>query len=818
MNLRMDGGDVESFFRSMFTSAPVGVSLASFDGRFMQVNPALCSMLGYTEGELNQLGLLAVTHPDDLASEMRLLDEMRESERSSYQVEKRCIRSDGSVLHTRLTVALARNAAGDAIGGVGFLEDIEHEHRAFHLLQDSESRFRSLVQNSSDAVLVVDDECVITYASASCETVLGWPAHELLGWWANDLFGLDGEQCLGPGAGDEVLSGTGQIQRLVTGQDGDQRWVEISVTDQRADPMVAGSVFNCRDVSDRVYAYETLLESQERYRTVVEAVHEVVFQADANGCWTFLNPAFEAHTGFKVADALGRNFLEIIHPDDRPANWQVIQAMRQGLLTEGQLEGRYQARDGSVGLFLGRVRVTRDAGRDVVGFAGVIRDVTQTKEHETQLSNLSFRDPLTGLANRSLLLDRLEQTLARTRRASANLAVIHLGIDGFRTLNEQFGPIAGDTVLAAVAGRLGGVLRGSETVARVGGDEFAIVSEGVADLRAAHAVASRVATVLAEPFMLEGAERSITFCLGVVLEGPNGGRTSSELLRVAALALGRAKSRGRNEIELCEGETDTTGHGVDHHALAGEMIGALSGGDIVLHYQPSVDLLTRQVTGFEALLRWQHPTRGVLAPAVVMPIAEAADLDEMLAKWALQRSLDDLESWQASSPTALSMTINLSARQLAMPSVVARVAEAMEGAEATPGRLIVDLTERSAVAEANTSREGLRRLRQMGVGLSLDDFGSGHSSLLFLRHLPITMVKVDPGFVTNIDSDERDRALVAAVVAMADGMGVVTVAEGVETEEQAVALQRLGCRQAQGYLFGHPMSAAEVQRLLSEGR
>lgn len=822
MNQHVDGSDVESFFRWMFTSAPVGVSLASFDGRFMQVNPALCTMLGYSEEELNKLGLLAVTHPDDLASEMRLLDEMRELERSSYQVEKRCIKADGSVLHTRLTVALARNGHGAVIGGIGFLEDIEHEHRALQLLRDSESRFRSLVQNSYDAVVVVDDECVITYASTSCATVLGWPSHELLGWWANDLFGLETHECLAAGSGDEVPAGTGQVQRLITGRDGEKRWVEIAVTDQRADPMVAGWVFNCRDVSDRVYAYETLLESQERYRTVVEAVHEVVFQADENGNWTYLNPAFETHTGFKVADALGTNFLEIVHPDDRSANFQVIHAMRQGLLTEGRLEGRYLSRGGSVGLFLGRVRVTRDPGRDVIGFAGVIRDVTQSKEHEAQLSNLSFRDPLTGLANRSLLEDRIDQALARTRRASTGLAVLHLGIDDFRQLNDRFGTGAGDTVLAGVAGRLGGVLRGSETVARVGGDEFAIVSEGVVDLGAARAVAGRVASVLGKPFMLEGAERTITFGMGVVIEDPGKGRTASDVLRSAALAMSRAKGRGRGEIEFRDHDHDRdsgpTGRAGDSSTLSVEMAGALSAGDIVLHYQPSVELDTGRVVGFEALVRWQHPTRGVLAPSVVLPIAEAADLDELLACWTLDRALGDLEVWQGSRSAPLSMTINLSARQLAMPSVVERVVQAVKGADLESGRLIVDLTERALVSEANVSREGLRRFRNAGVGVSMDDFGSGHSSLLFLRHLPVTMVKVDPGFVGNIGSDARDRALVAAVVAMSEGMGVVPLAEGVETEEQAVALQRLGCRQAQGRLFGHPAAAADVERLLSEGR
>ncbi len=803
----------------MFTSAPVGVSLASFDGSIMQVNPALCTMLGYSEEELNKLGLLAVTHPDDLAAEMRLLDEMRELKRSSYQVEKRCIKADGSVLHTRLTVALARNGKGVVIGGIGFLEDIEHQHRSLQLLRDSESRFRSLVQNSYDAVLVLDEECVITYASTSCATVLGWPSHELLGWWANDLFGHETDECLVGRTGDEAPVDIGHVQRLITGRDGDRRWVEIAITDQRADPMVAGWVLNCRDVSDRVYAYETLLESQERYRTVVEAVHEVVFQADENGNWTYLNPAFETHTGFKVADALGTNFLEIVHPDDRPANFQVIHAMRQGLLTEGQLEGRYLSAGGSVGLFLGRVRVTRDPGRDVIGFAGVIRDVTQSKEHEAQLSNLSFRDPLTGLANRSLLVDRIDVALARTRRSSTGLAVLHLGIDGFRELNDRFGTGAGDTVLVSVAGRLGGVLRGSETVARVGGDEFAIVSEGVVDLRAARAIAGRVASVLGEPFMLEGAERTITFGIGVVLEGPREGRTASDVLRAAALAMKKAKNRGRNEIELLVEENGSSGRTGDSSTLSEEMSGALASGDIVLHYQPSVDLVTRRIVGFESLVRWQHPTRGVLAPSAVLPVAEGAEFDEMLALWTLDRALGDLAVWQGSTRTPLSMTINLSARQLAMPSVVERVARAVRETSLEPGQVIVDLTERAAAAaEADGSADGLRRLREAGVGVSLDDFGTGHSSLLFLRDLPISMLKVDPAIVDKITFDERDQALVAAVVAMSEGLGVVPVAEGVETEEQAEAVQRLGCRLAQGHLFGHPVPASDVERLLREGR
>lgn len=817
MKRRIDDGENDSFFRSMFAAAPVGVSLASFDGSFMQVNPALCKMLGYSEDELNQLGLLAVSHPDDLALEMRLLDEMRESVRDSYQVEKRCVRSDGSILHTRLTVALVRTPEGEAIGGIGFLEDIEHQHHALQMLRESESRFRSLVQNSSDAVLVANEERFITYASHSSETVLGWPSEELLGWWVNDLFGLDYEGNQIDAFEKTDLDGIGQIRHLVIGQDGEQRWIEASITDRRSDPAVTGYVINCRDVSEHVYAYETLLESQERYRTVVDAVHEVVFQADINGCWTFLNPAFEVHTGFKVADALGVNFLEMVHPDDRPANFQVIQAMRQGLITEGQLEGRYQSKEGSVGLFLGRVRVTRDPGGSIVGFAGVIRDVTQAKEHEVQLSNLSFRDPLTGLANRSLLLDRLEQSQLRTRRSMTNIAVIHLGLDDFTRLNDRFGNLAGNTVLASVAGRLVGVLRGSETVARVGGDQFAVVSEGVENIDTAEALARRILQALSDPFMLEGSAKSITFGIGIVLENPETGRSANEVLRDAALAMARAKARGANQIEVLERreplvDADKTS------ALANEISPAISSGDIVLHYQPVINLNTNLIVGFEALLRWQHPTRGLISPMTLVSIAEEAELDDVLAKWVIQQSLADFGTLQAISPNPISMNINLSARQIANPEVVSHVNDSLKTTGSPPGQFIIDLTERSVVEE-EIGLEGMGRLRDLGVAMSLDDYGSGLSSLLFLRHLPIDMVKVDPSFVTGVGTDSRDQALISGVVAMAAGLGLTTVAEGVESHEQASMLKDLGCNQAQGHFFGHPTSLAGArERLLIDNR
>ncbi len=818
MKRRIDGGENDSFFRSMFAAAPVGVSLASFDGSFMQVNPALCKMLGYSERELNQLGLLAVSHPDDLAHEMRLLDEMRESVRDSYQVEKRCVRSDGSILHTRLTVALVRTPEGKAIGGIGFLEDIEHQHHALQMLRESESRFRSLVQNSSDAVLVANEECFITYASQSSETVLGWPSKELLGWWVSDLFGFDHDGDRTDALDKIGPNRIGQIRHLVIGRDGEQRWIEASITDRRSDPAVTGYVINCRDVSEHVYAYETLLESQERYRTVVDAVHEVVFQADINGCWTFLNPAFEVHTGLKVADALGVNFLEIIHPDDRPANFQVIQAMRQGQLTEGQLEGRYQSKDGSVGLFLGRVRATRDPGGSIVGFAGIIRDVTQTKAHEVQLSNLGFRDPLTGLANRSLLLDRLGQSQLRTRRSMTNFAVIHLGIDGFTHLNDRFGNLASNTVLAGVAGRLVGVLRGSETVARVGGDQFAVVSEGVEDIKAAEALAARISKALSEPFMLEGAAKSITFGIGVVLENPETGRSANEILRDAAVAMARAKARGANQIEVLERRERSVEAG-ETSALAGEISRAISGGDIVLHYQPLINLDTNLIAGFEALLRWQHPTRGLISPTTLIPIAEEAELDGVLAKWVIRQSLVDLGTLQAMAPNPISMNINLSARQMANPEVISHVNDSLKTTGTPPGQFIIDLTERSVVEEETIGRAGMGRLRDLGVTMSLDDFGSGHSSLLFLRHLPIDMVKVDPSFVLEVSTDSRDQALISGVVAMAAGLGLTTVAEGVETHEQATVLRALGCNQAQGYIFGHPTSLADArERLLIENR
>ena len=432
-------------------------------------------------------------------------------------------------------------------------------------------------------------------------------------------------------------------------------------------------------------------------------------------------------------------------------------------------------------------------------------------EAEEEVRHRALHDPLTGLPNRVLFVDRLDQALAHCKRDGKQVGVLFCDLDQFKLVNDSLGHEAGDELLSAVAPRLTEILRPGDTVARFGGDEFGILVPDADSIRDVTRVAERVAGTLASPFVLRGREHYVTASVGIAIGRDE---ASEALIRDADLAMYRAKDRGRGHYEIFD--QLMRARAVDHLRTENDLRRALERDELRVYYQPMVSLATGRVSGFEALVRWQHPERGLLPPAEFIPLAEESGLIVEIGDRVLEVACRQAATWQSASPDAppVGISVNISARQLADRAFPERVRSVLHASDLQPMCLSLEVTETMLIDEHDGPDEGFRSLKALGVGVVLDDFGTGFSSLGYLRRFPFDLLKIDRTFVDQIGSDSSNAAIVTAVTGIAEALGVSVVAEGVETEGQLETVTALGCHYAQGYLFARPLPAAEASELL----
>ena len=445
--------------------------------------------------------------------------------------------------------------------------------------------------------------------------------------------------------------------------------------------------------------------------------------------------------------------------------------------------------------------------------ANVLANAIERRAEEDRTRHEALHDPLTGLPNRTLFFDRLEHALGQAQRRGASVAVLFCDLDQFKLVNDSLGHAAGDELLAAVAPRLEQVLRPGDTVARFGGDEFAVLAEDVQTERDATRVAERIAEALTRPFIVRRQEHFVSASIGISISGPN--NEPEGLIRDADAALYRAKDRGRGGYEIFDDEMRA--RVIDHMQTENDLRRALQRQELELYYQPIISMRDRSIVSMEALLRWNHPERGLLAPAAFIPVAEESRVILPIGRWVLRDACRRAAAWQATQPDSapIGVAVNLSARQLADPQLEQYVTEALESSGIDASTLRLELTESALIEDTPALERTLKRLKGLGVGLVLDDFGVGFSSLGYLKHLPLSAIKLDRSFVQDLAEGSQDVPIVRAVTDMAKALEMDVVAEGVETEEQLQAIEDLGCGFAQGFHFARPVPTSKVDALLS---
>jgi diguanylate cyclase (GGDEF)-like protein len=442
------------------------------------------------------------------------------------------------------------------------------------------------------------------------------------------------------------------------------------------------------------------------------------------------------------------------------------------------------------------------------------RHIADLQQAQDTIWRMAYYDPLTGLPNRHLFEDRLQMAMAQARRRGLQVGVLFLDLDRFKLVNDSFGHAFGDKLLRLVARRLGQAIDTGQTLARTGGDEFIVLLPDVERESEVEEAARRLLDVMQMPFELEGRELYVTASIGVVLF-PLHGEDPQTLVRNADIAMYRAKESGRNTYEVYSALLDLGM--VQRLSMESDLHRALQREELVLHYQPIVNVETGEIVGVEALVRWFHPERGVLYPDAFIPLAEDSGLIVPLGEWVLRAACRQAIAWQEAGAGPLFVTVNLSPRQMRqeLASVVAQV---LRETGLSPSHLMLEVTEGAIMVEMERAISLLLSVRGMGVQVCVDDFGTGHSSLSHLKMLPVDVIKVDRSFVWDMVDNRADAAIVASVVTLAQALGLRVIAEGVETEEQAALLRRMGCREMQGFLFSRPLPEAEMTELLARGR
>ncbi len=442
-------------------------------------------------------------------------------------------------------------------------------------------------------------------------------------------------------------------------------------------------------------------------------------------------------------------------------------------------------------------------GAEFRGYRGVGSDVTQATLAEKRVQQLARYDALTGLANRSMFVQQLEHALTRAQHSAATLSVFFIDLDRFKAINDTLGHGAGDELLKCVAQRLTGLLRGASVVGRLGGDEFVVLLDGCRDTAMLTRIAGRLLTELAEPLQLAGRPAQVTASIGIS-RFPDDGTDAASLLKCADTAMYLAKAHGKNNFQLFTPQlADLT---TRHLALEGELRQAIQDRQLLLHYQPKFDVLSGTLLGMEALVRWQHPQRGVLAPGDFIALAEESGLIVPMGRWVLEAACQQIRAWSDAGLATPRCSVNVSARQFAHPALFDEVRNALAGAALDASALEIEVTESVLMGDPVRAQQSLKRLHALGVQIAVDDFGTGYSSLAYLKKFPAQTLKIDRSFVDGLPADRDDAAITCAVISLAHSLDMRVVAEGVETRSQLSFLADTGCDEAQGFLLGRPMA------------
>jgi diguanylate cyclase (GGDEF)-like protein/PAS domain S-box-containing protein len=583
----------------------------------------------------------------------------------------------------------------------------------------------------------------------------------------------------------------------------------------------------CKLETQNLAMEEKLKESEELHRFIVNNSPDLVYMLDRNGCFTFLNDRIESLLGYRKNELIGRHYSELVDDDHLEVARNIFNERRTGHRASANVEMRFKSRlprrgprlfhSQSMWMELTAEGVYSDASErtreNFVGTYGTARDISERKEAQEVINFQAYHDLLTHLPNRALLKDRLSLAIAHARRNKRRLAVMFLDLDRFKLVNDTLGHSMGDRLLKAVANRLQSCLRRGDTLARFGGDEFTLLLPEVRTKDDVVVIASKILDRLNSPFVIDGHELFVGASIGISIY-PEAGDSEEALIQNADIAMYQVKGRGKNGYQFFSEEMN---HQFSTRlSMERELRNGLAQGELRVFYQPQVSLKDGRITGVEALVRWQHPSRGLVLPADFLPVAEETGLITQIDEYVQTRAFADLSLWRRKGLGDIGVSVNLSAAQLEQESFVDRFVNTLSSSGLSADLVKLELTENTLMQDMELIIPKLKELRRLGVRIAIDDFGTGYSSLSYLQQFPIQTLKIDRSFVGDIREDESDASIINAIVAMARGLKLDLIAEGVENRTQLRYLHTKGCSEGQGFIFSPPVAAIELQQLLED--
>jgi len=795
----------EQEFKALVENAPDCIARFDRELRHVYVNPAVQRVLGMAPAELIGRSHPELGIPEELYSLWQT--SLREVFDTGEEREMEFTTPGGS--HSYLSRLVPEFADDGSIETVlTITRDITEHKRAEQALRASETNFRDLVENISEVIYAQDQDGRVTYVSPVVEQIGGYSPREVIGRPFTDFIHPEDLPSLIESFRRTVAGKPEPSEYRVLSKSGEVRWVRTSSRPVYEGDRIVGLRAVLMDITDRVRVEEALRESETKFRTLAETVAAAAFIFQGSRM-CYVNSAAEAQTGYSREELLKMDFWEVIHPTYRTLVKKRGLARQRGEQVPAQYEVKLLTKNGEERWVDFMAATIEFEGKPAV--LGTAFDITERKAAEETIKHLAYHDGLTGLPNRTLFEDRLTVTLAQARRKRRIAAVMFLDLDRFKVVNDTVGHAMGDSLLQSVAERLKGLVREGDTVARVGGDEFTVLLPEVGQVEDAVEVADRILETLRQPWRLNGHEFHITTSIGIAM-CPGDGEDAESLLRNADTAMYRAKDRGRDNYKLYAPAMNSKI--AERLALENSLRHALERGEFVVHYQPQVNIETGRIVGVEALVRWQHPERGLVSPAEFIPVAEETGLIVPLGAWVLRTACAQNRAWQDAGLPPMRMAVNLSARQFQRHDLLETVAAALAGTGLSPQYLQLEITEGVAMQDMDLTLAILRELREAGVQISIDDFGTGHSSLSYLKRFPIDVVKIDQSFVQDLTVDPNDAAIASTIIVMAHALNLKVIAEGVETAEQLAFLRERDCDEMQGFLFSRPAPAPELDQML----
>jgi diguanylate cyclase (GGDEF)-like protein/PAS domain S-box-containing protein len=807
----------EGKFRALAGSASDAIASVNSRGDITYVNEAAVRVFGVAEGAL--LGrpvasLLAAEFRARWEEFLRSVLTTGADPLLGHTTEAQALRHGQPF---PVEVSLGTWNGPDGTFFTAIVRDISERRQAVAALKSSEEKFRALLEGSAAAVFIVDDTRV-RYANEAATVLTGAASADLLERPFLDGFHVESHDIIRHRvlrAPSPAVAGLRYEARLA-GED--DRWVELTgrTLDFAGQPACLVTAF---DVTERRRAEDAMRESERRMRDILENVQLVAVLLDREGIITYCNPYFLELVGYEEEDVIGREWLAAFVPEeDRAAARITLRERMQLGAVAAHEETAIVTRHGDRRVVAWSNTVLRDWAGEVSGTASIGADVTDRRRAEEQLQHDAFHDALTNLPNRALFIDRLQAALARLQGAAARghqrglFAVVFLDVDRFKLVNDSLGHSVGDRLLIELSDALKTAVRPGDTVARLGGDEFTILLEDLEGREEAVMVAERIQAVLREPLAVAGHEVFTTVSIGIALSAA-GYRLAEDILRDADTAMYHAKALGKSRHQVFDSSMHARARKLLQ--LEHDLRRGLERHEFRVHYQPVVRVHDRRIAGFEALVRWEHPQRGLVPPSEFIPLAEETGLVVPLGRAVLEEACRQAARWWGTGADGLTVSVNLSVKQFTQPDLVEQVDAVLRDSGLPPRLLKLEVTESMVMENTDSAIALLRRLKALGVHIAIDDFGTGYSSLSYLLRLPADSLKIDRSFVSGSGDPGRNANIVRTVVGLAYSLGLDVVAEGVETEEQRALLEDLGCPLAQGFLFSPAVDGETALLLLA---